>query len=83
MKWPRKAVTITGATVNSSKTEATSVIIGKSLGISMPPIEILKIEIPTAMTRKTSAKPNDNAEVYLRESAKTTEHEHKIFMDLF
>lgn len=65
-------MTTTGVTVNSSKTEETSVMMGNNLGIPMPPITILKIEIPTAMTRKTTAKPNDNAEVYLNESAKST-----------
>ena len=82
LKWHKQAVTTTGVTVNSSKTEATSVMIGKSLGIPMPPIEILKIEIPTAITRKATAKPNDNAEVYLNESAKSTKHTHIIFIDL-
>ena len=58
--------------MNSSKTEDTSVMIGNNLGIPMPPTAILKIEIPTAMTRKITAKANDNAEVYLNESAKNT-----------
>lgn len=59
--------------MNSSRTDATSVMIGKSLGISRPPIIILKIEIPTAMTRKTTASPTDNADVNFNESAKTRE----------
>lgn len=64
--------------MNSSKTDATSVMIGKSLGMPMPPIIILKIEIPTAITRKTTASPTDNADVYFNESATTTEKAHKI-----
>ena len=59
--------------MNSSKTDARSVMIGKSLGISMPPIMILKIEIPTAITRKTTASPTDNADVNFNESATTRE----------
>lgn len=59
--------------MNSSKTDAASVMIGKSLGISRPPLIILIIEIPTAMTRKTIASPTDNADVNLNESAKTIE----------
>lgn len=42
---------------------------GKSLGISIPPLKILTIEIPTAMTRKTTASPTDRADVNLKESA--------------
>jgi hypothetical protein len=64
-----KAVTRTGTTVNRSKTEAASVMTGKSLGIPMPPLIILIIEIPTAMIRKTIANPTDNADVNLNESA--------------
>lgn len=60
--------------MNRSKTEAASVMTGKSLGIPMPPLIILIIEIPTAMTRKTTANPIDNADVYLNESATTTEN---------
>jgi hypothetical protein len=56
--------------VNRSKTEAASVMIGKSLGIPIPPLIILIIEIPTAMIRKTTANPTDNADVNLNESAK-------------
>ena len=56
--------------MNRSKTEAASVMTGNSLGIPMPPLIILIIEIPTAMIRKTTANPTDNADVNLNESAK-------------
>lgn len=69
--------------MNSSKTDAASVMTGKSLGISMPPIIILKIEIPTAMTRKTTASPTDNADVNFNESATTTEKAHELFQNLY
>jgi hypothetical protein len=59
--------------VNRSRTEAASVMMGKSLGIPMPPLKILIIEIPAAMTRKTTANPIDNADVNLNESATTIE----------
>lgn len=65
--------------MNSSRTDATSVMIGKSLGISRPPIIILKIEIHTAMTTKTTASPTDNADVNFNESATTTEKVHKSY----
>lgn len=55
--------------MNNSKTDARSVMIGKSLGIIIPPLMILTIEIPTTMTRKTPASPTDNADVNLNESA--------------
>lgn len=45
------ALISTGNVVNNSKTDDASVMIGKSLGITMPPLMILKIEIPTTMTR--------------------------------
>ena len=64
--------------MNRSKTEAKSVMIGKSLGIPMPPLIILIIEIPTAMIRKTTANPIDNADVNLNESAITTENAAKF-----
>ena len=48
---------------------------GKSLGIPMPSIIILTIEIPTAITRKTTASATDNADVNLNESA-TTQSRH-------
>lgn len=59
--------------MNSSKIDVRSVMIGKSLGIPIPPIMILKIEIPTAITRKTTASPTDNADVNFNESATTRE----------
>lgn len=71
--WQIQAVTSTGTTVNSSKIDAISVIIGKNLGIPMPPTMILKTEIPTAITRKTTASPTDNADVNFNESATPTD----------
>ena len=66
-----KAVTSTGTTVNSLKNDAISVTTGMSLGIPIPPLISLIIEIPTAMTRKTIASPTDKADVNLNESAMT------------
>ena len=68
--------------MNRSKTESTSVMIGKSLGIPMPPLIILIIEIPTAMIRKTTANPTDSADVNLNESATTTENAAKFFVEV-
>lgn len=69
--WQIKEATSTGTVVNNLETDVPSVIIGKSLGIIFSPLMILKIEIPTAMTRKTAASPIDNADVNLNESART------------
>lgn len=55
--------------MNRLKNDDISVMTGKSLGISIPPLKILTIEIPTAMTRKTTASPTDRADVNLKESA--------------
>ena len=60
--------------MNRSKTESTSVMTGKSLGIPIFPLIILIIEIPPAMTRKITANPIDNADVNLNESASTTDN---------
>ena len=62
-------MTSTGTTVNRLKNDDKSVMTGKSLGISIPPLIILTIEIPTAITRKTTASPTDKADVNLKESA--------------
>lgn len=55
--------------MNMLKNDDMLVTSGKSLGISIPPLKILTIEIPTAMTRKTTASPTDRADVNLKESA--------------
>lgn len=65
--------------MNSLKNDATSVVTGKSLGIAMPPLNILTTAIPTAMTRKTTASATERADVNLNESA-TTEQAYKSFM---
>jgi hypothetical protein len=68
--------------VNRSKTEAASVITGKSLGIPMPPLIILITEIPTAMIRKRTANPIDSADVNLNESAIITENTAKFVIEV-
>ena len=68
--------------MNRSKTESTSVMTGKSLGIPMLPLIILIIEIPPAMTRKRTANPIDNADVNLNESATTTENAAKLVTEV-
>jgi hypothetical protein len=67
--------------VNRLKIDVASVTAGKSLGMVMPPLIILTTEIPTAMTRKTTASATERADVNLNESA-TTEHTCKTSMHL-
>lgn len=55
--------------MNSLKIDVKSVAAGKSLGMVMPPLIILTTEIPTAMTRKTTASATERADVNFRESA--------------
>lgn len=62
--------------MKSLKNDVKPVITGKSLGIPMPPLIILIIEIPTAMTRKTTASATERADVNLNESG-TTEQTRK------
>lgn len=64
------AVTRTGTTVKSLKTEVKSVTSGNNLGIKMLPLINLKMVIPAVITRKTTASATDNVDVYLKESAK-------------
>jgi len=59
--------------VNRLTIDVASVTAGNSLGMVMPPLIILTIEIPTAMTRKTTARATERADVNLNESA-TKEH---------
>lgn len=43
---------------------------GSNLGIATPPLINFMMEIPAVMTRNTTARATDNADVYLKESAK-------------
>lgn len=66
-----KEVTRTGTTVKSFPSDVISEISGSNLGIIIPPLTNLVIEIPTVMTRNTTAKATDKADVNLNESATT------------
>lgn len=63
-------MTRTGTTVKIFQKDAKSVTLGSNLGIATPPLINLMTEIPTMITRNTTAKATDNAEVNLSESAK-------------
>lgn len=65
------AVTRTGTTVKSSQNEVRSVTLGSNLGIIMLPFINLITVIPTVITRNTTARATDKADVYLKESANT------------
>lgn len=63
------ALTRTGTTVKSLQKEAKSVTFGKSLGIIKPSVHSFMMTIPAVMTRKTTARATDTADVNLKESA--------------
>lgn len=63
------AVTRTGTTVKSFKKDVKSVTSGSNLGIIMLPFTNLITVIPTVITRNTTAKATDKADVKLNESA--------------
>lgn len=62
-------MTRTGTTVKSFKTDDKSVTSGSIRGIATPPLANLIIEIPMVITRNTTARATDNADVNLKESA--------------
>lgn len=62
------ALTSTGTTVKSFQNEAKSVRSGRSLGIIKPSLNNFMMTIPAVMTRKTTARPTDMADVNLKES---------------
>lgn len=64
-------MTRTGTTVKSLKNDVRSVISGSNLGIITPPLINFIMEIPTVITRNTTARATDKADVYLNESATT------------
>jgi len=68
-------VTRTGTTVKSEKNDVRSVTSGSNLGIITPPLINFIMEIPTVITRHTTARATDKADVYLNESA-TTKRRH-------
>lgn len=77
-------MTITGTTVKSLQTELISVTSGRNLGISILPVNNLKIVIAAVMTRKTTASATANADVCLNESAvQMNETAQKQFNDFF
>ena len=62
-------MTRTGTTVKSLKADDRSVTSGSNRGIETPPLSSLTIEIPIVITRNTTARATDSADVNLRESA--------------
>ena len=66
------AVTRTGTTVKRFKKDVKSLTSGSNLGIATPPLISFMMEIPAVMTRNTTARATDNADVNLKESAKNT-----------
>lgn len=64
------AVTRTGTTVKRFQKEVKLVTSGSNLGIATPPLINFMMEIPAVMTRNTTARATDKADVYLNESAK-------------
>ena len=62
-------MTRTGTTVKRFKNDVTSVTSGSNLGIEMLPFINLITVIPTVITRKTTARATDKADVNLNESA--------------
>jgi len=64
------ALTSTGTTVKSFQNDDKSVTLGRSLGIIKPSVNSLMIVIPAVMTRKTTAKATDTADVNLKESTR-------------
>lgn len=66
------AVTRTGTTVKRLRNEVRFATSGNNLGIWIVPSINLKSVIPTVITRKTTAKATDKADVYLKESANNT-----------
>ena len=65
------AVTRTGTTVKRFQKDVKSLTSGSNLGIATPPLISFMMEIPAVMTRNTTARATDNADVNLKESAKT------------
>lgn len=63
------ALTSTGTTVKSFQKEAKSVSSGTSLGIIKPSVNNFMVTMTAVMTRKTTARPTDIADVNLKESA--------------
>lgn len=63
------ALTSTGTTVKRFQNEDKSVTFGRSLGIIRPSVNSFMIVIPAVMTRNTTAKATDIADVNLKESA--------------
>lgn len=69
-----KAVTRTGTTVKSFQTDATSVTLGKNLGMLILPLNNLIIAIPAVITTKTIARATAKVDVYFNESACMKNH---------
>ena len=63
------ALTSTGTTVKSFKTDDKSVKLGNSFGFIKPPLKNFVTTIPPVMTRKRTARASDVADANLKASA--------------
>lgn len=64
--------------MKSFQNDDKSVTLGRSLGIIKPSVNSLMIVIPAVMTRKTTAKATDIADVNLKESARKHTNHHNL-----